>query len=120
MNIKAASATHIEKSLSICYCQVDKLNCSDICNINHVSKNIVSSWQKIIHRDNQLIKADTNINIDYNYYKSNSLGHPNSLMGILEPIIRKIEMLEEHLTKIESSCFSNNPQSIILCDIIQV
>ena len=39
-------------------------------------------------------------------------------MGILEPIIGKIEMSEEYLTEIELSYLGNNLQAIILCNII--
>ncbi len=44
MNIGAESATHIEKSLTICPCQVDKHNRPDIGNIDYVSENIVLLW----------------------------------------------------------------------------
>ena len=43
MNIEAESATHIEKSLIICYYQVDILDYPDIGNINHVNEDVVSS-----------------------------------------------------------------------------
>ncbi len=42
MNIGAESTTHMKESLTICRCQVDKLDCPDIGNIDHVSKDIVS------------------------------------------------------------------------------
>lgn len=48
MNIKAESTTYIEKSLTICCYQVDKLDCLDIKNIDHVKKNIILLYQKII------------------------------------------------------------------------
>ncbi len=41
MNIRAESATHMEESLTICYCQVDELDCPDIGDIDHVSKDVV-------------------------------------------------------------------------------
>ena len=109
MNIGAESATYMEKSFTICCCQVDKLDRSDTGNIDHVSKDVVSLWQEIIRRSGQLIEVDTDINIDYNHHKSNLLGYPNSSTGILEPIIGKIEILEKHLTKIEFSCLGDNP-----------
>ncbi len=59
------------------------------------------------------------MDIDYDHHKSNPSSHPDSSMGILEPIIGEIEMLEEYLTKVESSRLGDNPQAIILCDIIQ-
>ncbi len=59
------------------------------------------------------------MDMDYDHYKSNPLSHYDSSMGILEPIIGKIEMPEEYLTKVESSRLGDNPQAIILCDIIQ-
>ncbi len=59
------------------------------------------------------------MDIDYNHYKSNPSNHFNSLMGILEPIIGRIEMSEEHLTKVESSRFDDNSLAIILINIIQ-
>ena len=58
------------------------------------------------------------MDIDYDHHKFNSSGYLDSLTEILDPIIGKIEMLEEYLTKIKSSRFGNNPQAIILCDII--
>lgn len=57
--------------------------------------------------------------MDYNQHESNLSAGSDSLTGILEPIIDKIEMLEEYLTKVESSRLSDNPQAIILYDIIQ-
>ena len=42
MNIKAKSATHIEELLIIYHCQVDELDCSDICDIDYVNKDVVS------------------------------------------------------------------------------
>ena len=118
INIGVESATHIEKSLTICRCQVDKLDCSDIGNIDHINKNVISSWKEIIWRGGQLIEVDTDIVMDYDYHKSNFSDYPDSSMGILEPIIGKIEMSEKYLTEIESSCLGNNLQAIILYDII--
>ena len=97
---------------------MDKLDFSDIGNIDHVSENVILLWQKIIHCGSQPTENDTNIDMDYNHHKFNLLGHPGSWMGILEPIIGKIEMLREYLTKIKSSRLGNNLQAIILCDII--
>lgn len=119
MNIGAKSATHIEESLTIYYCQVDELDHPDIGNIDHISKNVVSSWQEIIHRGSQLTEVDTDMNIEYDHHNFNSLGHPDSLTGILELIIGKIEMSEKQLIDLESSRLGNNPQAITLCDIIQ-
>ncbi len=119
MNIGAESATHMEESLTICRCQVDELDCPDIGNIDHVSEDIVSLWQEIIRRGGQPTKIDTNMDMDYDHHESNPSSHPNSSTGILEPIIGKIEMSEEYLTKVESSYLSDNPQAIILYDIIQ-
>ena len=118
MNIEAESTIHIEEFLPICRCQVDKFDYFDISNIYYVSKDVVLSWQEIIRRSGQLIEIDTDMDMDYNYYKSNLLGHPNSLTGILKPIIGEIKMLEEYWTKIGSSRLGNNLQAIILCDII--
>ncbi len=59
------------------------------------------------------------MDMDYNYYKSNPSSHLDSSTGILEPIISKIEISEEHLTKVEFSRLGNNLQAIILYDIIQ-
>ncbi len=97
MNIRAKSAAHIEDSLTICRCQVDGLDCSNISNIDHVSKDLISLWQKIICCSSQPIEVDIDIDIDYNHHKSNSSSHPNSLMEILKLIISIIEMLEKHL-----------------------
>ncbi len=119
INLGAESATHIKKSLTICRCQGDELNRPNIDNINHVSEDVISSWQEIICHGSQPKEVDTDMDMDYNYYKSNSSGHLNSLTGILEPIIGKMEMSKEHLTKIKSSRLGNNSQAIILCDIIQ-
>ena len=109
MNIEAESAIYMEKSFTICRYQIDKLDCLNIGNIDDINKDIVLLWYKIIFHNGQLIEVNTNINMNYNYYKFNSLRHPNSSTGILESIIGKIEMLEEYLTKIKSSRFSNNP-----------
>ena len=118
MNIGAESAIYMEKSLTICHCQVDKLDCPNISNINHVNKGVVLSWQKIIRCGSQLIEIDTNIDIDYDHNKSNLSGYLDFSTGILNPIIGKIKMLEEYLTEIEFSYLGNNLQTIILCDII--
>ncbi len=119
MNIGAESATHMEESLIIHRCQVDELDRPDISDINHVSEDVLSLWQEIIRRSGQLTEIDIDMDMDYNHHESNLSSHPDSLMGILEPIIGKIKMSEEHLTEIESSRLSDNPQAIILCDIIQ-
>lgn len=119
INIRAESTIHIEKFFTICHCQVDKLDRSDIGNINHVSEDVISSWQKIIYHGNQLKKVDPDINMDYNYNKSNSSSYSNSLTEILELIIGKIEMSKKLFTKIKSSHFDNNLQAILLCDIFQ-
>ncbi len=119
MNIGAESTTHMKESLTICRCQVDELDCPDIGDIDYVSEDIVSSWQKIICRGGQPTEIDTDIDINYDHHKSNLSSHPDSLTRILEPIIGEIEMSEEHLTKVESSRLGDNPQAIILCDIIQ-
>ncbi len=108
MNIGAKSATHMEKSLTIYHCQMDELDCPEIGNINHISEDVVSSWQKIIRSSGQPTKIDKNIDMDYDNHKFNSSSHPNSLMGILEPLIGGIEILEEHLTEVESSRLDDN------------
>ena len=43
MNIGAESATHIEKSHTICHCQIDELDRFNIGNIDHVSKDVILS-----------------------------------------------------------------------------
>ena len=116
-NIRAKSATSIEESLSIYCCQVNKLDRPDIGNIDHIKKDIVSSWQEIICRGGQLKEVDTNM--DHDQYKSDLSGYPDSLTRILKPIIDEIKMSEEYLTKIEYSHLSKNPQVIILYNIIQ-
>ncbi len=65
------------------------------------------------------MKIDTNMDMDYNHYKSNPLGHLDSLTRILKPIIGEIEIPEEYLTKVGFSHLSNSPQAIILYNIIQ-
>ncbi len=45
MNIGAESATHMEESLTICRCQVDKLDRPDISDIDQFSEDVVSLWQ---------------------------------------------------------------------------
>ena len=119
MNTRAEFAIHIEKSLIIYHCQVDDLDYPDIGKINHISKDILLLWPEIIRRGSQPIEVDTDIDMDYDYYESNSLGHINSLIRILKQIIGKTKMSEEYLTKVEFSRFGNNPQTSILCDIIQ-
>ena len=119
MNIGVESTTYMEKSLTICHCQVDELDCPDISNIDHVSEDVILLWQEIIYRGGQPTEVDTNIDMDYDHHKSNFPGHPSSLTEILEPIIGKIEISEEYLTEIESSYLGDNLQAIILCDIIQ-
>lgn len=52
-------------------------------------------------------------------FESNSSGHHDATTGFLEPLMDKIEILKELLTKVEYSCLSKNPQIIILCNIIQ-
>ncbi len=44
MNIGAEFVTHMEKSLTICRCQVNELDCPDIGNIDHVSEDVVLLW----------------------------------------------------------------------------
>lgn len=85
---------------------MNKLNCSDIGNINHISEDIISLWQKIIHYDGQPTKIDPDMN--YNQHKSNSLSYFNLLIGILKPIIDKIKISKEYLIKVEYSHLSKN------------
>lgn len=117
MNIEAKSITDIEKSLIICHCQV-AFDDPEIGDIDYINKNIISLLEKIIYHNGQQMKVDIDLDIDYNHYKSHSLGHPNSSTEILELIIGKIERLKEYLTEIKSSHLGNNPQTIILSDII--
>ncbi len=119
MNIGAESATHKEKSLTICRCQVDELDRPDISNIDHVSEDIVLLWQEIIRHSGQPTEIDTDMDMDYDHHESNLSDHPHFSTRYLEPIIGKIEMSEEYLTEVESSCLGDNPQVIILSDIIQ-
>lgn len=42
INIGAESVTYIDKSLTICRCQVDELDRPDIDDIDHISENVVS------------------------------------------------------------------------------
>lgn len=83
MNIGAESATHMEESLTFRRCQVDKLDCPNIGNIDHISKCDILSWQEMLRRGGQPTEVNTDLNIDYNQQKSNSSGHPDSLIGIL-------------------------------------
>ncbi len=119
MNIGAESTTYMEEFLTICLCQVDELDCLDIGDIDHIREDVVSLRQDIIRRSDQLIEVDTDIDMDYDYHKSNLSSHPDSSTEILEPIIGKIEMLEEHLTEVKFNRLDNNPKAIILCDITQ-
>ena len=64
VNIRAESVTYIKKSLTICCCQVDKLDCPDIGNIRHVREDVVSLRPEIIRRDGQTIEI--NKNMDHN------------------------------------------------------
>lgn len=117
MNIRTESTTHIEESLIICHYQIDKFNLSDLDNINYISKDVVSLWQEIIHYDDQ--EAEEDVDMYYVQNESNLSWHHYSFTRILEPIIDEIEMLEEHLTKLEYNWLGQNPQAIILCDIIK-
>ena len=117
MNIGAESANHIEKSLFICHCQVAKYDHPDIGNIDNTNEDVISLWQKVIRRGGQIPEED--IDIDYNQDDSNISSHHNPSIGILELIIDEIEMSEEHLTKVEYNRLGENPQAVILCDIIQ-
>lgn len=63
MNIQAQSVTYIKESLTICHCQMDKLDHPKIGNIDDVSKKIVLLWQEIICHSGQ--PAEVDINIDY-------------------------------------------------------
>ncbi len=51
-------------------------------------------------------------------FKSNSSGHYGAAIGFLKLLIDKIEMLEEHLTKVEYNHLGKNVEVIILCNII--
>lgn len=86
-------------------------------NIDYVNKDVVSLWQKIIRHGDQPTEINTDMN--YDQHRFNPSGHSNSSMRIIKPIIDKIEMSEKHLTEVEYSRLSKNPQAIILYDIIQ-
>lgn len=117
MNIKAEFSTHIEDSLTICLCQVDKFDCFDTDNIDQVNTNVVTLWQEIIYYNGQFPEID--IDMEDSQFKSNSLNHHNITTRFLELLIDEIVMSEEVITKVEYSCLSKNSQVIILCDIIQ-
>lgn len=59
---------------------MDKLNFPDIGDIDYVSKDVVSLWQKIIRYNGQPTEVD--IDMNYNQHKSNLLGHLNSFIGL--------------------------------------
>lgn len=61
MNIRAESATYMEEYFTIFYCQVNKLDCFDIGNINHVGEDVILLWQEIICHDGQQIEVDTDM-----------------------------------------------------------
>ena len=106
----------MEESLTICRCQVDKLDRPAIGNIDHVGENVVLSWQKIIRRNGQPTEVDTDMN--HNQHKSNPSGYLHSSTGILEPMIDKIKISEKQLTKTEYSHLGKNRQAIMLYNII--
>lgn len=99
INIGAKFATHMKESFIICCYQADKYDHPDLGNINYVSEDVISLWQEIIRHSGQKAKKD--IDIDYIQNKSNSSYYHNSLIRIFEPMIDKIEILEEYLTKLE-------------------
>lgn len=49
MNIEAEFTIYREKSLTIYCCQVNKLNCLDITDMDYIEKDVVLLWQKIIY-----------------------------------------------------------------------
>ena len=117
INIGAESAIHIEESFTIYCCQVNELDRPDIGDIDYVNKDVVSSWQEIIHHSGQI--AATDANMEDNQFESNSSNHHNTAIRFLELLIDEIEMKEELLTKVEYSHISKNLQIIILCNTIQ-
>ncbi len=98
---------------------MDELDRPDIGYMDHVSEDVISLWQEIIRLGDQPTEIDINMDIDYDHHKSNLSSHPNSLTGILEPIIGEIKISEKHLTKVKSNHLGDNLQVIILYDIIQ-
>lgn len=43
----------------------------------------------------------------------------NPFKAIIEPIIDKIEMIEEHSTELKYDCHRKNQQAVMVCDIIK-
>ncbi len=117
MNIGAEIFTHMEDFLTICRCQVDKFDHPSTDDIDQVSTDVVSSWQEIIRCDGQPAAIDADI--EDGQFESNSSGHHGAATRFLEPLIDEIEMSEELLTEVEYNRLSENPEVIILCDIIQ-
>ncbi len=116
MNIGAEFSTHIENFLTICQCPVDEFDCPSIDNIGQVSTDVVASWQKIIRRGGQFAAIDADM--EDVQFESNWSGHYGTTIGFLELLIDEIKMSEELLTKVKYNHLSENPEVIILYDII--
>ncbi len=97
---------------------MDELDRPDIGNIDHIGENVILLWQEIICHDGQPIKVDSDMDMDYDHHKSNSSGHLDSSMGILEPIMDKIEILEKIFNQSSIQPPWQKSKAIILYDII--
>ncbi len=64
MNIGAEFTIHMEESLTIRRYQVDEFDRPDKGNIDHISEDVVSSWQEIIRHSDQLTEIDTDMDIN--------------------------------------------------------
>ncbi len=77
----------------------------------------MASWQEIIHCNGQPAAIDADM--EDGQFESNLSDHHGAATGFLEPLMDEIEMSEELLTKVEYNRLSENPEVIILYDIIQ-
>ncbi len=77
----------------------------------------MASWQEIIRCGGQPAAIDADM--EDGQFESNSSGHHGAATGFLEPLMDEIEMSEKLLTEVEYNRLSENPEVIILYDIIQ-
>ena len=106
----------MEDSLLKCLSQVVEFDCPDKGNINNIDKDIMLFWQKIIRQSNQLPEKE--MDTDCAQDQSTQSSCYNTINGILEPIFDEMKMSEEFLTKIEKNRLGENPQTVILYDIV--
>lgn len=104
-----------DNSIPICHCQVAKIDSLDKEDINNVSQDTVALWQKIIRWGEYLPSERINTSDISNIFQTL---YQNTLSKMLKPIFDDLEMSGFILTDIDENWLDQNPDLVVLYNII--